>query len=1535
MKRLFRILRAILLTVAALAVFVPAAVYIVLSTDWAMEKLRVLGEEELSRIMGTDVNIGQVSVQPFNRVALKNVKIADDYGVTALDAAEAETRFEFWNFITTGRLAFDYVVLDDVDVRLYKETPESPLNIAGIIENLKSKEEKKEPTRFDLSLYTVKLQNARFSFDILDAPKKEGVFDASHIRLYGMNLIATAPKLSDSEISGRIRRLSFTDSSGFSVENFTAEVMYTPTSLKISDLVIDLPESHFDLGTYEFEYDKIEELKNLFKVQPLKINIFEGSYVTLSDFGSFVPNLSKIDNTFDINADINASENRIAVNVLEIKEASGDFLNLNLSGEVFNPLNADSLEIKALQLFAEADAPAVADLLGQFGKPLAENITAVIERLGDVRVNADVSGKIAEMQGNVNIATALGSAAVKGTVITPDRFKSNIDITGNIETRNFEAGRLLNRPEIGAVTLIADGQVVLKDGRINLCDVEIEDVSAVYQGHSYRGTDSYFQLTADGAFSGRAEANVDRAEMLAAFSGSISHANPSVQGKVTLSHFSPNELGLTDKYAGYDMDVDLDFDLAGDVKKWVDGYVEVSNFSFRSGDTDKPRLELESLRIEADKTMRPNTVTLTSDIINGTVEGNICPATIIPQVRNILASVMPSIGKVKTGAKQNEQQDNHFKFNFVVDETDRLVDFFHLPVNTIYPITLNGQIDAHSEKITIDLDAPYLVKGDMIIEQTSLQTVINGETGNGYTFVTTRFPTKKGTMSVGGGIHAKDDKLSTAIDWEIEREKPINGTLTFDTEFFRDEETNKLGLIVNFIPCELRFGNDTWKFAPSVITYIPGKLDIKNFGMATDTQSIRINGMCSADDATSEITVDLENVVLNTIFETLDINKALIGGKATGSLHAGGIFNQQPFVTCDNLHVENISYNYCVLGDGDVVARWDNEKGSFYLDAVVSQEDGRKSYIRGDIFPSSESLDITFDADRIKVGFMKPFMEAFAGDITGYASGHARLFGTFKYIDMEGDIFAQDLGLKIDFTNTWYYATDSIHITPGLIDLKNITVRDVENHTALLNGFVKHNFFKDPVFNFRVTEATDFLSYDVTPALSPDWYGRIYGNGSAFIHGVPGEVNIDVNMTTADNSKFTFVLSDFEEAEQYNFITFRDKNRGEITDSIIQTDILPERVRAYKERVQKKVMAQNPPTAYKMDIQMDITPAANVIIVMDPVGGDEIRSWGKGNMRMTYNSIGNELRMYGTYAIDHGSYNFTLQDIIVKDFIIREGSSITFTGDPYNATLDITAAYHVNANLSDLDESFINDPELNRTNVPVNALLVVRGDMRQPDIDFDLEFPTLTSDIYRKVRSIISTDEMMSQQMIYLLALNRFYTPEYMTATRGSEVFSVASSTISSRLSSMLGKLSNNWTISPNLRSDRGDFSDVQFDVALSSNLLNNRLRMNGNFGYRDKSLNTTQFIGDFDLEYLINRTGTWRLKAYNRFNDQTYFLRTAKTTQGVGIKFQREFDDLSGIFRTRKKTEEDDNSESEDKSENEKKDEEEQNPEKVETNHE
>ena len=170
------------------------------------------------------------------------------------------------------------------------------------------------------------------------------------------------------------------------------------------------------------------------------------------------------------------------------------------------------------------------------------------------------------------------------------------------------------------------------------------------------------------------------------------------------------------------------------------------------------------------------------------------------------------------------------------------------------------------------------------------------------------------------------------------------------------------------------------------------------------------------------------------------------------------------------------------------------------------------------------------------------------------------------------------------------------------------------------------------------------------------------------------------------------------------------------------------------------------------------------------------------------------------------------------------------------------------------------------------------------------------------MRSIIASEDMMNRQIMYLLALNRFYTPEYNGGTGGGEWASVASFTLSSQLQNILGQLTDKVTVAPSLRSDKGDFSDLEFDVALATRLFNNRLLINGNLGYRDRSTSSTTFVGDFDIEYLLTRSGDLRLKAYNHFNDQNYYLKSALTTQGVGIIFRHNFGSLLAPSNTKRK---------------------------------
>ena len=99
MSKVYKVIRATLFTLLILAVVLPFAVYVALSTPWGREQLRNTAEDELSRLLGTDVTIGEVVVIPFNRLVVRDISANDDYGVKAASIKEVSARFEMMHFL--------------------------------------------------------------------------------------------------------------------------------------------------------------------------------------------------------------------------------------------------------------------------------------------------------------------------------------------------------------------------------------------------------------------------------------------------------------------------------------------------------------------------------------------------------------------------------------------------------------------------------------------------------------------------------------------------------------------------------------------------------------------------------------------------------------------------------------------------------------------------------------------------------------------------------------------------------------------------------------------------------------------------------------------------------------------------------------------------------------------------------------------------------------------------------------------------------------------------------------------------------------------------------------------------------------------------------------------------------------------------------------------------------------------------------------------------------------------------------------------
>ncbi len=1487
------------LLVSAFAI--PSLLYVLLSLPGVQRNICTRTEKELTRLLNMNVSVKNVSISPFNRVTIYHAAITDNKGDTAMAVERVGAGINLFDLLAKGKIVLNYAEIIGLDARLKRDNANTPLNIQPMIAALSPKEKNKPPKKFQFAIRTVVIRNTSVSYDVTCEPHKAKGIDKNHLAFSHLRADINLPRIANEDFIIDLRRLALNERSGLNLKNLRGIFHITSGSSEITGLELELPNSAIYPGDIKAEYGSLKSLPRQWHDIPLNFSINKGSHIHPSDLAWIVPELSSLDCDIKISMQMSGTAENTEIRDAEISCDSPKFL-FRTSG-IVNGLSSgkkENIEIDMPELELKANAPGIIKTATAL-KPLASKTAEIINALGNIEINGSISGRTDNFTTDLSANAAPGTITLTGNIALPD--KKSAEISGNITATDFNAGKLLQPLATKAAQL--EKLSFSSDFDINVnSHTPYGKIGAEIHKVQYRGIE-YNNITANAEIDGTQLSGTVHSESSGLALHAEGHAdtdpaNRSLNVELDLDDIDLASLGILPKYNGYSLSGSGTAQLRGNDVNHMTGEVALRDIDFINDSGHGIRLDsliAESIRHDE----APDTLVLSSPVANGILAGEYNLTGIAGCIKSLIAAEFPALfpDMATPDTLSYDNNRNNFRYSLTLKDTDPISQLVKLPVSIIYPVNITGQVSTDTRSISLSIDAPYLQQKDKLIENTSITAHLSGDSldiSPAKIYCTTKMPTKEGDMTLALNANGGNNNIDMQLLWQVARERAFKGDVNLTAMFNRQENENghELATKLQINPGNVVFNDTTWVISPALIEVCGKRAAISDFRVGHDGQFITMEGTAS-DNPADSLVLTLQDVNLNYVFETLDISAAMFGGNATGVFYATSLFSPLPRAYTPDLYVQNFSYNSTVLGDTHIRSEWLPEDKTVTIKADVTEKSGRHSYVDGRILPACDSLDFRFRADKLPIGFLQPFMSAFADEVSGYASGTARLWGTFKLIDMVGDIYGENVTLKLGFTNTSYTATDSVHLSPGRIDLRNLTLHDMHGHSARLNGWVTHEFFKRPKFEFLITDARDMLVYDVKENNETNWYGRIFGNGSASVSGAPGIVNIGVNMTTAANSTFTFVLSDTKQAYDYTFITFRNRDRA-MKDSI-EARSAHAVVRDLKKRIAKSV-EESAPSVYNMNIAVDVTPQAQMVLVMDPVGGDRIKANGSGNLRMAYNSADEELRMFGTYTLDRGSYNFTLQDIIIKDFTIKPGSSIVFHGDPYAAQLGIQAVYAVNANLSDLDESFLEDKDLNRTNVPVHALLKVSGDMRQPDIDFDLEFPTLTSDTYRKVRSIVSTEEMMNRQIIYLLALNRFYTPDYVSATKGNELVSVASSTLSSQLSSMLGALSENWSIAPNLRSDRGDFSDVEFDLALSSHLLNNRLLLNGNLGYRDKSLNNNSFIGDFDIEYLINRSGTIRLKAYNRYNDQNYYVKSALTTQGVGVVFKRDFDNIFSFLR-------------------------------------
>lgn len=686
-----------------------------------------------------------------------------------------------------------------------------------------------------------------------------------------------------------------------------------------------------------------------------------------------------------------------------------------------------------------------------------------------------------------------------------------------------------------------------------------------------------------------------------------------------------------------------------------------------------------------------------------------------------------------------------------------------------------------------------------------------------------------------------------------------------------------------------------------------GDLVVDHFTVNGKSQSLFASGTLGQNGDKSFM-VNLDNFDITPICSSFNKGYLKFGGNVSGNIVVNS--NPQLQLTADSLRIRNFAYIDTLLGDAclNVDYHIPNKKISIIGD--IETHNQYHTHIDGDIQTGkNDSLDLHFDTDHLPIGFLNNWTGSILQRLYGTVTGKARLYGAFSRLQIIGspDVEAQFTHRTI---GAHFRIKDKIHMTPNLIAFKNAYLDDCHGHPASFTANVKHTYLRRFRYDVNVElpdNRVGFLALDRQEAPGRIYWGKLYAAGHAHLENNNGRHQIDLNVTPTEGS--CFYLSPYEQdidpdQAAYSVLKFRDKAKMK-KDSLDNGE---------QESVVAEMTTREERTNLRVDLNVNAKEQCEVKLKIDPLSDDMITARGNGDLSIVYDPS-RDIALTGTYHITEGTYTMSMKgDVMSKTFQLQNTSNVVFDGVPSQAMLNLDCRYNIpSVNLNDLDEGITSMADLSRSTVPVDCKLNVTGPLSAPKIGFDFELKNVSDATNTFVHNVIGDDQTKEQEVLYLLLFSKFYTPQYAQSTQSrngsSELTSLASSSITAQLNQFLSRVSNNFTMGTNVRSDKGDFSDVEMDLSVSTHLLGDRLQLWGNVGYRDPANrlgamgNTTPFIGDFDLEWLINPSGTVRAKAYSHYNERDFTINNALTTQGIGFILRKDFKrfPLYWLFRNKK----------------------------------
>lgn len=1386
-------------------------------------------EKILSERLGTKVNIESIKLGMFNRVIIDGAVIYDQHDCEMLKARRLSVKISIPSLLN-GKISISSAQIFATHFNLYKEDIDSKHNFQFVLDSLASKDTTSS-NPLDLRINSLIIRHSSIAYDKHYIKQTPGIINPSHIKVQDISAHIILKALQKDSVNLNIKRLAFKEQSGLNVNKMSAAFRTGKQGCVLNGLSLRMPQSYLN----------IDSIVASFATNDLSIDLatlkFHGvmnrSVINVSDLAFIKPSMKDINDSISLHT---------------LFDGSGSILRLN------------SLH---------------AQLPGSIISAFTDNNNGVFSNLGMIEL--DAAGEI-DTLGNGNLGVSLTSDV--GGFLVDVSIEDKQNISGQILTDSIRMNRLFPDDKFGVLKLQTQFSATL-DSAMTPHKATFKGIIPAADYNNYR----YHDLAFEGSyfansFSSIVSLNGPDAAFVVDASLSKHHNIYKADISTDISHFAPQALNLSSKWGGAVFGGHLKASLTGSRLENIVGQVEVSNLSMESPERS---YALDKLILDSRLVDDEQIVTMNSDFGHMRINGKFNYSTLPQSLINILHDKLPTIPGIP---QKTINTNNRFQLYCALDRTDWLESLLGVPLQLQKRTTIVAKIDDNKKEMYANCIIPNFFYD-------------NKEYRNAIVAITSPDDTLSCNISVSQirengipfmlqiGNKAANNKLTTNINFDNNADKRLIGSLSASTLF---SDYNGISTAhIDILPSKLNINDEDWTISPAHFTYSDKNISVDKFEIANAKESITISGKAS-EDIKDQLSVTLRNIDVNYVLNLINFRSVKFDGQASGRA-----FIRAPFSNMDanaKLMVNNFKFQDGRMGVLDANVKWDNAEKIIKINAVADDGPDAMTFVDGYVSPSPGYIDLKIRAAGTHLDFMESFTNSFTNNVEGHVYGDVNLVGPLKTINLVGDLVANG-SMGITPLNTKYYLrNDTLKLIPDEIQVKPSLINDAFGNKATLSGYIRHKNLTKLTYDLFVN-TDNLLVYDFKEFGDEVFCGTVFGGGNVEIHGRSKELKMIVDLTTNENSDFTYNVSTPDAIIDQKFINWNTKHDDNVSNSPDLDEI-----------------AKNMSGDTEIEFKINCTPDATVKFLMDSRTNDCISLHGSGTFNALYHNK-KGFNMYGTYTVDRGTYTMTIQDIIKKNFTFKQGGYLKFGGDPSQAQLNLQAVHTVNSvSLADLNVG--NSYSDNTTRV--NCLLNITGAPFELQLDYGIELPTASSDQERNIRSVIQGEDGMKQQVIYLLGFGRFMpqmtnNEAYQDPNKLDQTTQAMQGLLSGTLSTQINNLlssainNNNWNFGANISTGDEGWHNAEYEGLLNGRLLNNRLIINGQFGYRDNATTAnSSFIGDFDISYLLVPSGNLALKVYNQTNDR-YFTKSSLNTQGIGFIIKKDFTNLGELFgRKRKK---------------------------------